>query len=190
MSRARAPATPKGKGIAAQGFIEDWTHRLLSLFCLGSLFPAFPILRLYNRDASDAFPGFSEHADNAKVVPIRPFRTQGIFASDKATGKPLPGLMPAVETTLKFDYYRIMDSALDGVFLDVHPVPVVGGFVEFGVDVPHYLKMLGIKQGSGIYLPVGIVPDHPFFPGGDVPDVQTVFPDQPFRVGGIGDSPF
>jgi hypothetical protein len=52
---------------------------------------------------------------------------------------------------------------MDSVFFDVHPVPVIGGFVKLGVDVPHHLKLLRVEQGAGVYLPVGIIPYHPFF---------------------------
>jgi hypothetical protein len=76
---------------------------------------------------------------------------------------------------------------MDGVLLDVLPIPIVGGFVKFCVDVPHHLKLLGVEQCVGIYLPVGIVPDHPFFPGCDVPDVRAILPDQPFGIGRIGE---
>jgi hypothetical protein len=39
---------------------------------------------------------------------------------------------------------------------------------------------------------MGTVPDKPFFPGGIIPDVITVFPVEPLRVGSVGklDIPF
>jgi hypothetical protein len=88
---------------------------------------------------------------------------------------------------LKAAWIRTDFSPMDGIFLDVLPVPVVGGFVKFGVDVPHHLKLLGVEQCAGVYLPLGIVPDDPFFPGGDIPDIRAILSDQPFRVGRVGE---